>query len=83
LVYPNPANDVINVKVDLTLTQDIKITISSLSGQVAYIQKYTMTKTDEFNINNQTLPAGLYFLNVQPVGSGAGKWTKSFRFVKK
>jgi hypothetical protein len=60
LVYPNPANDVLNIKVAENSYQSF--TISNNIGSV--ILSGTLTKTNT-QLNIQSLPAGLYFITLK------------------
>ena len=71
-VFPNPANDVLNIT---GLEAGSTLTLSNITGQ-----KMKIIRTDEgtYSISLKELPAGLYFLSIS--GSKAGLST--FRIVK-
>ncbi len=62
-VYPNPANDVMNIILQNTSGQ-INITFRDLTGQV--VSGYTLYETDEkISLDISNLPAGLYMYTIK------------------
>ena len=64
-VYPNPANDVLNIDLKLGLTESAEIVISDLMGRRI---KHTVANFDGFSpvsIDISELKEGVYFLSVQ------------------
>ncbi len=64
-IYPNPANDFININFNSELTSKARIVIYNILGE-------TMALIEENNISSETLkidvsnyPSGIYYLNVQ------------------
>jgi hypothetical protein len=65
-VYPNPANDMVNV-VSTKYTGNKVITIYDIAGQVV---STTETKDLTTNINTTSLGSGLYFVEIKEVSTG-------------
>jgi hypothetical protein len=59
-VYPNPANDLLTVKLDVELTEAITIKIIDVTGKVLIEQ----TCSSNCNIKLNTLQNGIYFVNL-------------------
>jgi Secretion system C-terminal sorting domain len=61
LLYPNPANAVIKLKVPITnKLQAVKITVYNMHGQIVLDNNYTLNLENEININTTALANGLY-----------------------
>ncbi|NLF41556.1 MAG: T9SS type A sorting domain-containing protein, partial [Bacteroidales bacterium] len=58
-VYPNPAKDVLNVRLGNTLTADVQII--NIIGEVVSSHKVV---NGALNINTQSLPVGTYFVRI-------------------
>lgn len=71
LVYPNPANNLLNLKLDNNLSID-KIVISDICGKIIMDQKQSET-----HINVERLSSGYYILEIF---SGENKY--QFKFIK-
>ena len=71
-VYPNPANEVLNI--DLSGTDLQQLTITSISGAVVYSQSILSAHTQ---VSTAGLTAGVYLLHL--AGNGAGA---TVRFIK-
>ncbi len=59
--YPNPANDVINIKLDNDLIRNSSITISNLLGEIILTEEVI---TDNYSVNTSNLNSGIYFINL-------------------
>jgi hypothetical protein len=59
LVYPNPANDFVNVKSDFNIS---RIEVLNFLGQKVYFENYVNPKF--IQINTTSLQAGVYFIKV-------------------
>jgi len=65
-VYPNPAQNSITVEFDLPTTENVKITISDITGKTvmnAY-QADNAFGTQKVQINTAYLSSGIYFVNI-------------------
>jgi hypothetical protein len=60
-VYPNPAGDYFNVKIDFILNDPISLTLRSIDGRVLYSGKKFQT---EFIVPVDNLASGIYFLEI-------------------
>jgi hypothetical protein len=58
-IYPNPANDVVNVKMNNTIN---KIEIVNMNGQVI---AESVINNNEGSINTSTIANGMYFLRIE------------------
>ena len=63
-VYPNPANDVVNLEVTNTKAADLLISISNIQGQVVYTNTVKSAITHKESIDLSQYGQGLYFLKV-------------------
>jgi Secretion system C-terminal sorting domain len=69
LLYPNPANAVIKLKVPITnKLQAVKITVYNMHGQIVLDNNYTLNLDYEININTTALANGLYYLKAASGG---------------
>ena len=59
MIYPNPANDVVNVKSDYNIN---RVEVLNFIGQTVYSQDAAGTKL--MKINTNSLQAGVYFVKV-------------------
>jgi hypothetical protein len=71
-IYPNPANEEINVAFDNVDTRSASISIINILGQAVYS---TNVNTDNIKINSSSLPSGVYsiLLNTNSGSSNIGK----------
>lgn len=69
-VYPNPANNFINVKSHLVSAAPTTVTISSLVGQVVYSQEFAQTNNlFSENISVANLNSGVYMVTLSSNGT--------------
>jgi photosystem II stability/assembly factor-like uncharacterized protein len=61
-VYPNPANELLNVEVSLLNEKESTITVENMLGQVVYTTQ-TTKQLNQFNI--ATFASGVYFVKVK------------------
>lgn len=70
ILYPNPVNDVANVKFELTEHSDVNINVYSISGAIVYSNTYNGTKGDNnLTINTSSYKSGTYFVKVSTENS--------------
>ena len=64
-VYPNPANDLVNIKAEGLTSGDYTLSLCSISGQVVSSQQINVTgnKVDT-RMNMKDINAGIYFLSL-------------------
>ncbi len=65
-LYPNPANEQINISFTLTETKKIKVSILNVLGQTAYDNEIETYSEGEhtITINSNGIPAGMYFIKI-------------------
>ena len=78
-VFPNPAQDNINMVIRTTEPEHLNIAIFSLNGQKFISGDYLITGIRPVNISIDSLPDGIYFLMVR---TQDGKWRQVQKFVK-
>jgi hypothetical protein len=59
MIYPNPANDVVNVKSDYTIN---RIEVLNFVGQTVYTREDVNAKASRINV--ATMTPGVYFVKV-------------------
>jgi extracellular elastinolytic metalloproteinase len=65
-VFPNPANDLLNVAIDITQRGNALLTITSLDGKLLLDQNVTLDGFAQLiPVNVASLQAGMYFVKVQ------------------
>ena len=68
-VYPNPANDIAGVEIDLMDRADVAINVVNAMGQTVFTDAQTLDAgTQKINLETSALSAGLYFVNVNVNG---------------
>ncbi len=75
-VYPNPADDELNIQTSLFSTSDISIKITNTVDQIKYIKEITNINKYDYTIDVSNWPAGLYF--IQAV---TDKGTKTIKII--
>ena len=71
-VYPNPANDILNVKLSQNLEADIRV-FDTLGKLVVYQANISIAGSHSISVSN--LNSGIYFVRIN---TGAGTVTKKF-----
>lgn len=65
IVYPNPINDVLNLRISLAVATQLHIQVTDMQGRVIYRRtKLAGNGTDEININTKLWPAQSYSIIV-------------------
>jgi hypothetical protein len=68
-VYPNPANDVAGVEIDLLDRSEVSINVVNAMGQLVLADAQTLDAgVQKIDLNTAALSAGLYFVNVNVDG---------------
>lgn len=75
LVYPNPVQNQINVVLPLINSEDYRIRIFSISGQLIYDDRHSESI---INLDSRFLPSGKYVMTIE--GNG---WSSNHFIVKK
>ncbi len=77
VLFPNPANDIINLEFGNTLkNKNFQFNISSIHGESVLAGNLTAAEQNKINIKN--LASGIYFINI----SNSEK-SQSIQFIKK
>jgi hypothetical protein len=80
IVYPVPAKNEVNIKFELPQQQDVSLRLTNIAGQELFQENrnnFTGTYNTQLNLN--TYPAGLYFINIKV---GAKTYTQKFICTK-
>lgn len=65
-VFPNPTNNITNIKLNIVEEGDVSMEIISLTGAVVTTQSYgKMIGVNYFTVDASLYPAGVYFVNVK------------------
>jgi hypothetical protein len=67
-IFPNPASDYVNVKLDFKAGYNTAIDIMNGVGQVVYKMKNGVVKNETITVPTANLPAGNYYILVQANG---------------
>ena len=68
-VYPNPANDIAGVEIELMDRAEVSINVINVMGQTVYTEAQSLDAgTQKVNLETSDLSAGLYFVNVNVNG---------------
>lgn len=77
-LYPNPANDFIAVNYESNDTENLKITLFSINGQIISESLQTnVIGSNQFKLNIETLTPGVYFIEARN-----GQSSKKVKFIK-
>lgn len=64
-LYPNPANDVMNVALNLPVSAELKLSVHNLIGQTLYSNTQTLNAgLMNYTINTEALADGVYYLSI-------------------
>lgn len=65
-LYPNPARDVLYIKLAMHTFSDVQLSLMNMTGQVLIQNQQTLQKGNhDLNININHLPEGVYILNIR------------------
>ena len=74
-VFPNPASDLLNVRIDLPEAADnLTVRMVNTFGQVVSERYYGALQTGNIEINVSNIPAGMYLVQVM---DGTAQYTQS------
>jgi hypothetical protein len=77
-LWPNPVNDVLNLRFDTSLRGNLQMSVIDVNGRVVLVANAMIADgTNQLNIATGALPSGIYMLRM-----GIGNETMSFRFVR-
>lgn len=75
-LWPNPANELVNVAVNSTLSGSQQVTVTDLNGRVVISERHNLNGgRTQFTLNTTQLPDGIYMVRL-------GNTDASQRFVK-
>ncbi len=73
-LYPNPANDIASIKLNIKEEGDVTIEIYNIAGTLVNSNNYgSMNGLQNFQLNSANYEAGVYFVNVSVNGSVLSK----------
>jgi hypothetical protein len=75
-VYPNPASDIVNIKFEEALDEEVNLTLINTQGKLVKTVVIEAT-TIEKQINLQDLPSGMYYIKLTK-----GKLSNVYKVVK-
>lgn len=78
LIYPNPATDVVSVKLPAHAHENYQVTVLNIIGLPQNVES-EYTDRNEIRLRIKDLPTGYYLLSVQ----GPNDYRKMFKFLKK
>jgi hypothetical protein len=79
-VYPNPAQDQVNINLNMEQTENVSVRIFNTLGQVVYNKNYgTMSGANTLNIQLDNLSEGVYFVKIVV---GDKMYTKPLQITK-
>lgn len=71
-VYPNPAGELLNIKMNAPVEATVQATVYDLTGQVKTIDSFKIAEgSTTRSINVQDLPSGMYILELESEGKKA------------
>ena len=73
LIYPNPAEDFVNIEFAVSAVQKFEIALISVQGQILYLNEIESGETDKIQIELGDLSTGLHFLQIK---MGESNFTK-------
>jgi len=74
-VFPNPASDLINIKLDVANLSNVEINVFDITGK-SVLQKAIKSSNANITLNVDNLSSGMYFFNVKTdVGTATGKFS--------
>ncbi|MEL7119010.1 MAG: glucoamylase family protein [Bacteroidota bacterium] len=78
-VFPNPATENIQIKLNFPITSSAQLTIFDSKGQLLFAEKLENAKSYNHSINTNHLQTGVYYLKME---SAIGNHTKRFIITK-
>lgn len=74
-VFPNPANDVANIRFSLETNTHVNTTVTDLLGNKVKVltNENLSSGTHDYNLETSALSPGLYFINIKTQGSSVTK----------
>ncbi|MBM2813884.1 MAG: tolB 4 [Ignavibacteria bacterium] len=83
IVYPNPANDFINIGINTTNTLGIKVLLINILGEEIPVNRNEIPQGNSYlvviTLANNILPSGIYFIKIQ---TGSSVIYKKIQIIK-
>ncbi|MFN8115101.1 MAG: T9SS type A sorting domain-containing protein [Bacteroidia bacterium] len=70
-IYPNPAKEILNIKLEISNEEKTTISISNILGEV--VSSSVVENTNSFTLNTNSLKSGIYFVTVSYQGKQSTK----------
>ncbi len=67
-IYPNPANETLNIDFGMPIKGATAISIFDLTGQLKMNMSYSPTGSSSISVDVKSLSVGMYFVRIQGVG---------------
>ncbi|MDR2084047.1 MAG: C10 family peptidase [Bacteroidales bacterium] len=64
-IYPNPAKDVLNVRIDSDEAQEVSLQITNIVGSVVYKESFSHNNVTNHSINVSSLKSGIYLITIK------------------
>lgn len=64
-IFPNPANTQLTIEIEIGKPSTINYTLNNALGSMIYQNYSDVSKTGEIIINTETIPSGIYFLQIK------------------
>ncbi len=81
-IYPNPVNDQLNIKFDITNKLDVNLVVTDISGRVYFSKKYNQHNgIDLLTINFSAYANGMYMLQIESIDKGK-VYLNSYKIAK-
>ncbi len=63
-LFPNPANDVVNVSIENKDVKNVEVEIFSVVGKKVFVQSFDSTQ-ENLTISTKSFDSGVYLINVK------------------
>lgn len=67
-IYPNPADKVLNIQINIPLNNNLDVSICDPLGHIIYTNSFPFIADNTFSINTSGLANGMYLLNLSSGG---------------
>ncbi|MDB0058431.1 PKD domain-containing protein [Salibacteraceae bacterium] len=65
LVYPNPAQDIVNIEFPVYAVQKFEVALISVQGQVLYLNEIEVGQTEKIQLSLEGFSTGLQFIQIK------------------
>ena len=63
-LYPNPANEIVNVNYDLAVASEVTVRILDVNGREVFVQNEGTVQNGRVAVNTSNLAAGMYMVQL-------------------